>query len=478
MTVDGLVTGMATTDMVSQLMKIEAMPQQFLKTKVGLQNKAVAAYQSVNTRLSSLASAAQALSNADAWGSVKTTSSSDAAAITAKPGATTGSLTFRVNHLAAAHTVTYSDPTKSVSNPATTSVLTGTTVDIKLADGTTKQLTPTGQSLQSVVSAINGEANAAYKAAAVQIEPGKYTLQLTAKKTGEDFAFGPPTGIDPAVLGAGNTTTLGTDAKLMVGTTASAYPITSTTNTFADVMPGVTVTAVRAQLVGDAPITVGVDDDPDGIASKVQALVDTANVVLSEITSQTRPKNGDVPAGPLVGDSALRKLAQDVLSSVSGGAGGLGSLSSVGVTLERSGKLSFDKTKFVAAYQADPAKTRTYFDSYTEVPHANANAAKFEPGWDQPKGLARKLEALSLVNGAGVILPTDAANKPKQGILQNLIERRNSSIRSLNEQVGEWDLRLARRKSGLEKQFGGMEVALGKLKQQSNWLAGQLATLS
>lgn len=478
MTVDGIVSGMGTTDMVSQLMRIEAMPQQFLKTKVGQQNKAITAYQSVNSRLSSLASAAQSLGSADAWGSVKATSSSDAAAVTAKPGAATGSITFKINSLAAAHTVTYSDATKSVSDPATTPVLSGTTLDIKLADGTTKQLTPTGQSLQSVVAAINGEANAAYKASTVQIEPGKYTLQLTAKTTGAATTFPPPVGIDENVLGVGNATTLGSDAKLTVGTTANAYPITSATNTFADVMPGVTITAVRTQAIGDPHITVGVAEDPDGIASKVQAMVDNANVVLSEISSQTRAKNGDVPGGPLVGDSALRKLAQDILSTVSGGAGGLGSMSAVGVSLDRSGKLTFDKQKFTDAHQADPVKTRAYFDSYTEVTHSKANAGKFDPGWDQATGLARKLETLALVTGAGVVLPTDSADKPKQGILTSLIERRNSSVKSLNEQVSSWDLRLARRKSALEKQFSGMEVALGKLQSQSNWLASQLATLS
>ena len=41
-----------------------------------------------------------------------------------------------------------------------------------------------------------------------------------------------------------------------------------------------------------------------------------------------------------------------------------------------------------------------------------------------------------------------------------------------------WDTRLELRRSGLEKQFSNLEVALGKMKQQSSWLAGQLAGLA
>ena len=41
-----------------------------------------------------------------------------------------------------------------------------------------------------------------------------------------------------------------------------------------------------------------------------------------------------------------------------------------------------------------------------------------------------------------------------------------------------WDVRLDLRKTALQRQFSGLEVALGKMQQQSSWLAGQLAGLS
>jgi flagellar hook-associated protein 2 len=240
------------------------------------------------------------------------------------------------------------------------------------------------------------------------------------------------------------------------------------------------VTAVKAQAAGDAPVSVGVAADVDGIAAKVQALVDNANVVLNEIASQSKSKSGEVAAGPLVGDSAMRKLSQDILSAVTSGVAGLGSsgtasLSDVGVSVDRSGKLTFDKQKFTDAYKADPANTQKYFASYSDK--AGGTSDKFEPGYDTANGVARKLEAVALVASEGVADPTNPA-KAKQGILQGLIQQRNDAIRGLNDQVAAWDIRLESRKTALQRQFSSLEVALGKMQQQSSWLAGQLAGLA
>jgi len=71
MSVDGLVSGLSTTDMVNQLMQVEALPQTALKNKVTAQNKAVTAYQDINTKLAALTKAAKALESDDPWTAVK-----------------------------------------------------------------------------------------------------------------------------------------------------------------------------------------------------------------------------------------------------------------------------------------------------------------------------------------------------------------------------------------------------------------------
>jgi flagellar hook-associated protein 2 len=77
----------------------------------------------------------------------------------------------------------------------------------------------------------------------------------------------------------------------------------------------------------------------------------------------------------------------------------------------------------------------------------------------------------------GVVDPTNPT-KAKQGVLQSLIQQRNDAIKGLNDQVSAWDVRLESRKTALQRQFSNLEVALGKMQQQSSWLAGQLAGLA
>jgi len=480
--IDGLVTGMSTTDTINQLMQVEAAPQTALKSKISTANKVVAAYQSVNTRLSSLVSATKALGSSDTWGSMKATSNSTAAAVSAAAGAGAGSLSFRVERLASTHTMTFTGQSVSSATDADAApVMSGGSFTIAVTPSDIRTITPDNKSLQSVAAAINKEAGLPYRAAAVQIGAGQYTLQLTAKTSGSAAALDPltlPDGLD--LIGTTPTTTVGgVDAEITVGTD-TPYTITSATNTFTDVMAGVTVTAAKAQAPTDPPVTIDVVADTEGIAAKVQALVDNANVALSEIASQSKIKSGELAAGPLVGDSAMRKIAQDIIGAVSGGAAGLGSsggiasFSQVGVSVDRSGKLTFNKADFLKAYNADEAGTQKFFDSYEDK--AGGTAAKFEPGFDTAIGLGRKLEAVALIASEGVADPTDST-KAKRGTMQALIERNTATIKGLNNLVSEWDVRLDLRKTALQKQFSGLEVALGKMQQQSSWLAGQLAGL-
>jgi flagellar hook-associated protein 2 len=63
------------------------------------------------------------------------------------------------------------------------------------------------------------------------------------------------------------------------------------------------------------------------------------------------------------------------------------------------------------------------------------------------------------------------------GSITTAISGKQSQIRDFATQISDWDTRLATREALLKKQFSTLETALGKLKDQSNWLAGQLAGL-
>lgn len=496
--VDGLVTGMSTSDTIAQLMKIEAIPQNALKTKISNATKVVTAYQNVSNKMLSIATAAKALNEPGAWTTMKATSSSDAAVVSAGPNGAAGRLTFRIDRLAVAQQDTFTTgAVSSVSNAVTSPVMPGDTFDITLSDGKVATLTPANKSLQAVVAAINGETKAPYKAAAVLIGPGQYTLQLTAKESGTVAAtalnnLAGPTGLNfgtPARVEA-------VDAKMTVISPIIAidpdpddgievtnnFQVTSASNNFTEVMPGVTITATKVTAVADPPVTVTLAADGEGMATKIQALVDTANAALTEIAAQSKSRSGSVAAGALVGDSAMRKLSQDILGAVGSGAtalgkdGGIGSFNTVGVAVDRYGKLTFDKTTFIRTYETDPDMARKYFNEYTPKTGGVVNDT-FDPGYDTAVGLASKLEAVSRVATGDDLTNPETPGKNPEGTIEGLMKRRNASIRGLNDQVSGWDVRLESRKSALQKQFSGLEVAMGKMQQQSSWLASQLARL-
>ncbi len=50
-------------------------------------------------------------------------------------------------------------------------------------------------------------------------------------------------------------------------------------------------------------------------------------------------------------------------------------------------------------------------------------------------------------------------------------------MRDLDSQISDWDTRLQEKQDLLQQQFSALETALGQLKDQGNWLAGQIAGL-
>ncbi|MDQ1493434.1 MAG: flagellar hook-associated protein 2, partial [Actinomycetota bacterium] len=103
--VDGLVSGLDTSTIISQLMSLEKQPQDRLKTQKTSVSNELAVYQVLNSKFSTLASAAQDLARPAGWKAMKATSSSAGVTATASSTASTGMLSFTVQALSRAGTV-------------------------------------------------------------------------------------------------------------------------------------------------------------------------------------------------------------------------------------------------------------------------------------------------------------------------------------------------------------------------------------
>src|SRR3712207_8382670 len=111
MSVDGLISGMDTTSLISQLIQAEAGQQTALKTRLSATEKAASAYRTVNTTFAAVRAAAETALKADSWTATKAGSSSTAVTASSSSAAAPGSLTFTVDRLATAHALHRTDPT-------------------------------------------------------------------------------------------------------------------------------------------------------------------------------------------------------------------------------------------------------------------------------------------------------------------------------------------------------------------------------
>ncbi|MGY1668509.1 flagellar filament capping protein FliD [Geodermatophilus sp. SYSU D00696] len=440
LSVDGLVSGLDTTSLINQLVAAEGVAQKQLETRLTQTQKAAEAYRSVNTKVDALRSAAEELTRGAVWTAAKATSSSPAVAVAVTGTPQPGSITFTVTSVAAAHAVV---GTTRTAPPTTAGVYSDLTV--RDANGVVKGTVSVGTgSLDDTAAAINKRSDLGLTATVLQVKPGEYRLQVSARATGTAGEFS----VDGFTL-----LREGTDATIKLGDAGSTIDVTSATNTFTGVIPGGTLT-VSAR--SDTPVTVDVTSDPDAVAAKVQAFVDAANAALSEIAKHSA--NGKDSTAVLRGDSNLRRLTDQVLTAVSEVVAGRGAPGSAGVQLTRDGQVSFTKATFLTRLQADPAKVQQIFAGTAEAATTTSPALG--------DGLATRVQALATT-----------LTKAATGTLTLLAKGRDELAADIQVRIDDWDLRLAARRETLTRQFTAMETALGSLKQQSSWLAGQLASL-
>lgn len=441
----GLATGMDTTGIINSLMRIEAIPQTLLKNKVSASQSMVSSLQALNTKIASLADLAKATAKPGALDLFVATSTSEGVTAKAGPGATAGSVDFTVDRMAQTHAGVTAAMTAWPNDPA---VLT-----FVAADGTRTEVTAATTSLDDVVSAVNASA-AGVTAMKVATGNGEFRLQLTSETSGAAGSFIAYRG-SSADLDAGTAVNLfaetgaavikaGQDAQVTLWAgTGAAQAITSSSNTFTGLLPGVDVTLTS---VPTAPVTITVAGDSEQVTKKAEELVNALNGIFAYIktNSAVTPAAGSAgtKAGNFTGDSTVRDANQRLLSAASQPVGGK-SPSEIGITITKEGNFTFDAAKFAAALAADPALVES---------------------------------TLQTIAGRVETAATTSSDK-YTGLITASIKGRQSVVKNLQDQILKWDDRLAAREETLKRVYSGLEVQISRMNSQSAWLSSQLATL-
>ncbi|KNC20027.1 hypothetical protein AC792_02980 [Arthrobacter sp. RIT-PI-e] len=448
--IDGIASGLQTKALIDQLMQVEARPQTLLKAKVNTTQGLVTPLQQLNTRLSSLTELATKTAKPAALDLYKASSSGDAAKATASSSARPGSLDFTVKQLAQSQS--------SVSAPLTSFPVQPSTLTLRTKDGTTTEVEITG-SLDEVVAAVT-KANVGITATKISVNKNadgeqQYRLQFTAKEPGAEHAFevfrgtvddiAAGTAIDFFAEPGAATVRAAQDAEVVLwGGTSAEQSVMSSSNTFAELLPGVDVTVNKVSV---DPVSVTVAGDAEGTTAVAKELVDSLRSALSFISTNSAVTPGitataKANAGKFVGDSMVRGIAQSVLSAATAPVDGR-STAEIGISLTRSGTVEFDEKKFTAALAANP---------------------------DQIK------EALTLISTRVAEAGKKGSDK-FDGEVTRRIQSQESSIRSMNDRVADWGRSLDKRRATMERTYAALEVTLSKMQSQGNWLSSQIANI-
>lgn len=451
MSVSGLTTGLDVSGMVSQLMAVERQQGNALFKAQKLSQSLVTTLTSLNTQMKALGDAAKVLApesvlDQSAFGAVKATSTDDSIAkVTTGNGAAAGTLTFSVSSIAQAGS------TVSANSFAADTVLNGGGAfefEVSTGGKTSNIAVGPNAKLADVVSAINQQAGADVKATMVQVASGTYKLQVSSVATGAASDVNITNSASPPfvsdVLGTFNTLTEGRDTKLVVGSGAGAFTVTSNTREVKDILPGITITPLKADIDPSQPTQVTVDlaSDADAIADKVAAFVKAANDARGTISSNSQWDVTKQTGGPFVGDSTTRELSGRIQSAFAGGSAYLPSMA--GIELKKDGTISFDKAKFTAAYASDPAGvTKNVTELATRVNEVSKQA-------------------------------TNATD----GSLSIRIQGEQGNIKDYTDRVAKFEDRMTAKEAMYKLQFSALDSMLSKLQAQGNWLTGQLSSLS
>lgn len=450
----GLASGLDSAALIKALVDVERQPQVLLQNKVTTTQSGVTSLQTLNSRVAALVDTAKKAADPLQIHAFKATSSDSSVSVKASGSAQPANLDIVVKKTAATHSVVTAAIQDWPDKPATLTFVS--------ANGTKTQVTASPGSIDDVVRAVN---NSTAGVKATKIASGVdgsgnplYRIQFGASAPGEKNSFEVYSGTEADVT-AGTATNIltapgaavlaqGSDAVVtLFAGTAAEQDITSSSNTFNGVIQGVDITVSK---VTAAPVNLAVTSDTTTSASNVQSFIDSIGVVFSNIktnssvTSST-DANGAVKttAGVFLADSQVRQVSQLIHDAVQFPVNGF-SPSEIGISFDKYGTLTFDSAKYASAVKDNPEKVDKILT-----------------------GLSERVGKVA----------TSSSDKI-DGILSQKIQNQQKLVTDLNKQIENWDLRIAKRQSTLERTYSALEVNISTLNSQLSSLTASFAALT
>ncbi|HQS31598.1 MAG: flagellar filament capping protein FliD [Polaromonas sp. 39-63-203] len=276
-------------------------------------------------------------------------------------------------------------------------------------------------------------------------------LVLTSTMTGQkssmrisvtgDAAVGSLLANDPAGTQNLKQTITATDAAL----TVNGIAVTSTTNTVASSVQGVTMTLAK---IGSSTLTVS--RDTASVESAVAAFVNAYNALQATASQLTKYDLAKKSGAALVGDSTLRSIQTGIRSALNTPqAGALKVLSSVGVSFQKDGTIAFDAAKLKTAFAGNREAVVELFAG------AGGNA-----------GMGTQVAAL-------VETFTGSSGK-----LSNATAGVNATLKSLDTRYAATEVSVGAKVARYRAQFTQLDMMMARMNATTSYLTSQFSAMN
>ena len=440
----GMVSGLDVNAMVSSLMSIEEQPLANLQAKQTSFNAKLSAFGTLKSAVSTFQTAVKALGGDALRALTASSTKSDVVGITATKdgGATAGSYAIEVSKLAQAD--------KLVSTgvaPGATFAAAGSSMAITIG-GKTTPLVLTDTTLAGISSAIN-KANAGVTATILN-DGTQDRLVITGSQTGS------ANGVSIAASGslAAFDTTAATTTMTRSQTAQNAemkidgIAVSKPSNTVTDAIKGVTLNLAQTNV--GSPVTVSLAKDTTSISKSITAFVDAYNTLATAVNKQTAYNAATKTGAVLNGDASARSILTGIrgeLTKAVSGAGGLTTLSDIGIAFQRDGTLKLEKpAKLESALATNFENVSSLFSSTT--------------------GIATRLTKV-----------TDEMLGTK-GVFKNRTDGLNATIDSLKDSADRMTQQLGQTEKRYRAQFVALDTMMTSMQSMQSYMTQQLSALA
>lgn len=214
--------------------------------------------------------------------------------------------------------------------------------------------------------------------------------------------------------------TKGQDALI----TVDGISMTSASNSFDNIIPGVRFNAIAKTIAGEA-VSVKSKTDTDALSNAMSVLVAGFNVLQQSITEQTRFDIESSKKGGLAGSTAARgvlaELRRFTTQPISGYGAGTHTLAELGVRTNKNGSLSLDEKVFAKVLAEKPAVVEAVLASKQSVSDSRISVSSLSdqiaPG---RYVIAKKDPTTWTINGVDAKVANNRLSGPVGSILEGL----------------------------------------------------------